>query len=203
MELIKVIAKAEKELSKIDLEIGTLISKQGHVIHHPRTNYFASLCRSILGQQVSVASALATFNKLEIATNLNPLKISKLDDTQARALGLSRQKSGYIRDLAMHFVELPTIYNHLESQTDEQIIKELTAIKGIGVWTAQMFLMFTLTRLDVFAPDDIGIQRGMKELYEWESIPDRDALIEHAERWRPYRTIACWHLWESLHNNPK
>ena len=94
----------------------------------------------------------------------------------------------------------PDIYNHFENLADEKIIEELVRIKGIGVWTAQMFLMFTMTRLDVFAPDDIGIQRAMKRFYGWEQLPPRDELIKHAERWKPYRTIACWHLWESLHH---
>jgi len=105
--------------------------------------------------------------------------------------------------LAQHFVANPRVYDHLDQLSDDEVIAELTAIKGIGVWTAQMFLMFTLLRPDVFAPDDIGLQRAMKLLYGWEAIPPKRELEAFAERWRPYRTVASWHLWESLNNTPK
>jgi DNA-3-methyladenine glycosylase II len=202
MDIEASIKKAEAELSKIDPRIGRLIAEQGTIIHYPRTDYFASLCRSILGQQVSVASAAAMYKRLEDASGMKPLSVVGMSDDECRAVGLSRQKAGYIRDLARHFVDQPDIYNHLENQSDDEVIAELTEIKGIGVWTAQMFLMFTLTRLDVFASDDVGIQRGMKQFFKWETLPKRDDLITAAEKWKPYRTIACWHLWESLNNTP-
>ncbi|MEX2006954.1 MAG: DNA-3-methyladenine glycosylase [Candidatus Saccharimonadales bacterium] len=202
MTIEQKIAQAERELAKKDPKLGALIKLQKPVVHKPRTNYFFSLCRSIVGQQVSVAAAATIFARLEAATGMDPKKVIKLTDVQVKQIGLSRQKVGYIKDLAQHFVDNAGVYNHLGQLPDDDVIVELTAVKGIGTWTAQMFLMFTLTRLDVFAPDDIGIQRAMKQLYGWKSVPKKDKLVKAAERWRPYRTVACWHLWQSLQNSP-
>ena len=134
---------------------------------------------------------------------LVPATVASLSAEAMRPIGLSRQKAGYLQDLARHFTDNPTLYNHLENQTDEQVIAELTAVKGIGEWTAQMFLMFTLARPDVFAPDDAGLQRAMMRLYGWATLPSRAERIRVAEAWRPYRTIACLHLWQSLDNDPQ
>lgn len=193
---------AELELIKLDPKLGALIELQKPIIHQPRSDYFFALCRAIVSQQLSTSSAAAIFGRLEKLTDLKPDLVASLSDEQTKAIGLSRQKTAYLRDLALHFGENPKIYNHLEGLSDEQVITELTAVKGIGVWTAQMFLMFTMMRLDVFAPDDIGIQRAMKQLYGWDKLPDRQELEAIADKWRPYRTVACWHLWQSLHNTP-
>ena len=202
MSIEQQILLAEKELIKLDPVLGELIKLQSPLVHKPRTNYFFSLCRSIVGQQVSVAAAATIFGRLETATDINPAKIARLSEAQIKAIGLSRQKAGYIKDLAQHFVDNPQVYNHLGQLSDEEVIKDLTEVKGIGVWTAQMFLMFTLVRLDVFAPDDIGLQRALKQLYGWKTVPSKEKLEKTAEAWRPYRTVACWHLWHSLDNEP-
>jgi len=202
MDLEADIRRAEIKLAELDTRLGALIKLQRPLTLRPRGGYFFSLCRSIIGQQVSVASASAIFGRLEAATGLDPAAVAHLTDEAARAIGLSRQKTSYVRDLARHFMDNPAVYNHLERSSNEAVITELTIIKGIGVWTAQMFMMFTLRRLDVFAPDDVGLQRAMKQLYGWDILPDKSALAGITERWRPYRTVACWHLWESLHNAP-
>jgi DNA-3-methyladenine glycosylase II len=199
---IAAIQGGEQALIKLDPVLGKLVKLQAPIIHPPRTNYFFSLCRSIIGQQVSVAAAASIFAKFEAATELKPEKVVAMSDESLRAAGLSHQKAGYLRDLASHFVDDPAVFNHLEKLDDAAVIKELTAVKGIGTWTAQMFLMFTLTRLDVFAPDDIGLQRAMQKLYGWTEIPSKKSLETFAERWKPYRTIAAWHLWHSLDNTP-
>ena len=194
--------QAEQELKQADPILGRLIASQS--IEYPviRTDYFASLSRSIIGQQVSVAAARAIATRFEEQTDLNPAKVTSLSEDQIKLIGLSRQKASYIMDLAHHFVADPDIYNHLESQTDEQIISELTDVKGIGEWTAQMFLMFTLARPDVFAPADGGLQRAMMSLHGWSTLPAKESLVQAAEIWRPYRTVACLHLWRSLDNTP-
>jgi len=179
-----------------------LILRHGTLNHAPRNDYFASLSRSITGQQISVKAAAKIFERLEQATSLDPRRVIMLTDEKIKTIGLSGQKSRYIRDLAAHFVQDSAVFNHLESLSDDQVILELTRIKGIGVWTAQMFLMFTLVRLDVFAPDDAGLQQAIKKLYEIEVLPKRAELSEFAERWKPYRTVACWHLWHFLDNEP-
>ncbi len=196
------LAEAETKLSQQDPILGSLIAKQQLKLRPQKIDYFESLSSSIVGQQVSVAAATAIFNRFKDATNLNPEKLLSLNDDEMRAIGLSKQKTGYLRDLAQHFKNDPAVYNHLEEQEDNQVIAELTAVKGIGVWTAQMFLMSTLGRLDVFAPDDVGLQRAIKLLYNYESVPPKKELEEIALKWSPYRTVASRHLWQSLDNNP-
>jgi DNA-3-methyladenine glycosylase II len=196
------VAEGERELIRRDPVLGRLIRAQGTAVREPRPDYFYSLARSIIGQQVSVAAAAAIFARLQAATGLEPDRVLGTSEEQLRSLGLSRQKIGYIKDLAAKFAEDPGVYEHLDKLSDEDLIRELTAVRGIGVWTAQMFLMFTLVRLDVFAPDDIGLQRAMQALYGWQKLPPRVEIEAAAEKWRPYRTVAAWHLWQSLKNAP-
>ncbi len=202
MDIENHIHLAEIKLSELDPQLGVLIGAQSPITLRPQGGDFFSLCRSIIAQQVSVASASAIFGRLEASTELAPAAVAGLTDEATRTIGLSRQKTAYIRDLARHFLENPGIYTHLNRNSDEDVIAELTIIKGIGVWTAQMFLMFTLRRPDVFAPDDIGLQRAMKQLYGWDSVPNTRVLAATAERWRPYRTVASLHLWASIENAP-
>jgi len=197
------IKQAEQALAQADPLLGALIHRQKLAPRPKRTDYFASLCRSIIGQQVSVAAAATIYARLETATLLSPATIAALSVEDMRPVGLSRQKASYLQDLARHFAADPNAYNHLEQQTDEQVLAELTAVKGIGEWTAQMFLMFTLARPDVFAPDDAGLQRAMAQLYHWTMLPSRQERLQAAEHWRPYRTVACLHLWQSLDNDPQ
>lgn len=194
--------RAEAALAKADPLLGELIKTQQLVISEPRSNYFSSLARSIIGQQVSVAAASTIAGRFLEQTNMEPTRAASLTDEQVKTIGLSRQKAGYIRDLAQHFVDNPSIYNHLDSLDDEAAIAELTAVKGIGVWTAQMFLISTLARPDVFAPDDVGLQRGMLRLYGWSELPPKKELETIAQKWQPYRTVASLHLWHSLDNTP-
>jgi len=196
------IDNAERELRQRDPILGELINSQKLQPRELRSDYFASLCRSIIGQQVSVAAATAIASRFGEHTNFEPATVAALNLEAIKTIGLSKQKAGYLMDLAQHFVHNPAIYNHLGSQDDEQVIAELTAVKGIGVWTAQMFLMFTLARPDVFAPDDVGLQHGMMRLYGWETLPPKKELAEIASQWQPYRTIASLHLWQSLDNTP-
>lgn len=193
---------AEQQLQTLDPQLGALIRAQPLQPRPRRTDYFSSLCRSIVGQQVSVKAAAAIFGRLRAATGLMPARVLAIDDVQTKEIGLSKQKTAYIKDLAGHFLADPAVYDHLERQDDDQVIRELTAVKGIGIWTAQMFLMFTLARPDVFAPDDVGLQRAMLRLYDWETLPPKRELEAAALRWRPFRTVASLHLWQSLDNAP-
>ncbi len=201
-DLSKRIAAGEQQLSKLDPKLGKIIALQAPIVHEPRTNYFMSLSRSITGQQLSVKAAATIFARFKALTGLDPRRVMAATPEQLRAAGLSGAKARYIQDLAAHFAHDPAVYNHLDTFPDDQVIAELTAIKGVGTWTAQMFLMFTLVRLDVFAPDDVGLQNAMRRLYGWADLPPKAQLIATADRWRPYRTIASWHLWASLKNEP-
>jgi DNA-3-methyladenine glycosylase II len=198
----KVIKQAEAELVKLDPILGALIKSQKLSPREPRTDYFHALASSIISQQISTYAAKAIFERFKTATNLKPDKFLALAPEEIKLIGLSGQKTNYITDLARHFVEDPNVYNHLEKQDDEQVIAELTEIKGIGRWTAQMFLIFTLARPDVFAPDDVGLQRGMLQLYGWPSLPPKTELETIALKWSPHRSVASLHLWQSLNNRP-
>jgi DNA-3-methyladenine glycosylase II len=134
---------------------------------------------------------------------MDPIKAVALNEDEARAIGLSGQKFKYIHDLAEHFVRDSMVFDHLDKLSDDEVIIELTKVKGIGVWTAQMFLMFTLVRPDVFAPDDRGLQLAIQRLYNLPDVPSRSELEEIAAKWSPYRTTASCHLWQLLDNEPK
>jgi DNA-3-methyladenine glycosylase II len=197
------IQQAEEALIKADPKLGLIISQQTLKPIVDRSDYFTSLCRSIVGQQVSVAAARAIYSRLEDMTSMVPVTVAALTPEDAKVVGLSKQKMTYIKDLAQHFVVNPNIYNHLESLDDEQIIAELTKVKGIGPWTAQMFLMSTLGRLNVFAPDDVGLQKAIMKIYGYDVLPAKQDLMKLAEKWSPYKTIASLHLWHSLDNSPE
>jgi len=193
---------AEQALSAQDPDMAALIKRNGHIARAPREDYFASLAGSIIGQQISVKAAAKILERFKTTTNMEPSVVASLSDEQAKAIGLSGQKYKYLTDLAEHFVRDSMVFNHLDTLSDDEVIAELTKVKGIGVWTAQMFLMFTLVRLDVFAPDDRGLQLGIKKLYGLDEVPERSELEAIAAKWAPYRTVASWHLWHSLDNEP-
>ena len=195
-------SKAEKALSAQDHDMASLISRNGHIARAPREDYFVSLAGSIIGQQISVKAAAKILERFKMTTNMEPAAGAGLTEEQAKAIGLSGQKYKYLTDLANHFVRDSMVFNHLHTLSDEEVIAELTKVKGIGVWTAQMFLMFTLVRLDIFAPDDRGLQLGIKKLYGLDDVPPRSELEAIAAKWSPYRTVASWHLWHSLDNEP-
>lgn len=194
---------AELALGKLDPDMDALIRRNGTISREPRTDFFSSLCRSIISQQISVVAAAAILARFQDATDMDPVRIAKLTQEQSREIGLSGQKYKYIHDLAEHFVRDSMVFNHLDTLSDEEVIAELTKVKGIGVWTAQMFLMFTLVRPDVFAPDDRGLQLAVQRLYDLPDVPPRSELEQIAAKWAPYRTVASWHLWHSLNNSPK
>lgn len=196
------IAAAEAALQKLDPKLGALIATQAPLNRVREGTYFGNLTRSIVSQQISVAAAASILARIQAATALDPHAIIALSADELRALGLSRGKAGYIHDLAEHFVRDAAVFDHLDRLPDAQVIAELTGVKGIGVWTAQMFLMFTLGRLDVFAPDDAGLQRAIVRLYGLDAVPPRAELERLSQAWHPYRTVASWHLWESLDKTP-
>lgn len=193
---------AENTLVKADPILGAAIERQGHLPLRPDRDYFEALSSSIISQQISVKAAAKIFERFREQTELKPERVLELREEQIKTIGLSGQKSRYIHDLAEHFVEDSAVFNHLDSLNDDEVILELTRVKGIGVWTAQMFLIFTLHRPDVFAPDDRGLQLAIQAIYDLPVIPKRAELEKFAEAWMPYRSTACLHLWHSLDNAP-
>jgi DNA-3-methyladenine glycosylase II len=169
-------------------------------------DHYGSLIRSIVGQQVSTQSAAAIYRRLTDrygGRTPTPEEVLAEDpETLRTAAGLSHAKLAYLRSLAQHAVEGSLELDHLDQLSDEEIMAELEAVKGIGPWTAQTFLMFHLERPDVLPVGDLGIRRAMMIEYGLPGLPDPEEMRRIAEPWRPRRTLACRFLWRSLHATP-
>jgi DNA-3-methyladenine glycosylase II len=192
--------KARRHLARRDPVLKRLVASVGHCTLQYEDNRFAALARSIISQQISTKAALAIRTRLEKALGrrgLTPAAILALSDEALHNAGLSASKQKSLRDLARHvhggLVRLDAIHE-LE---DEDVIAALIPIRGIGRWTAQMFLIFSLGRLDVLPVDDFGLRAGVMEQYGLAELPDRTRLTEMAEPWQPYRSIATWYIWRS------
>ncbi|MBV6521641.1 MAG: DNA-3-methyladenine glycosylase [Gemmatimonadaceae bacterium] len=163
--------------------------------------HFAALTSSILYQQVSGAAASTIQRRLHELYGGRPPEPEEFLDTSEESLrlaGLSRQKQRYIRDLARHAIDLSLPFDELHGMSDDDVIAALTQVKGIGKWTAQMFLMFRLGRLDVLPDLDLGIRTAVQRAYRMRRPPDARRLHKVGARWAPYRTVASWYLWRSL-----
>ncbi len=161
---------------------------------------FCTLVRSILAQQISTAAARSILAKVEAAvgeTGITPESLDALRDGDLRTAGVSPQKVGYLRSLVEHARDGSLGLRTIGRKSDADVIASLVRVKGIGVWTAQMFLIFTLGRLDVLPVDDLGIRAGVRRLYGLDELPNRRECEEIAEPWRPYASVASWYLWRS------
>ena len=175
------------------------------LIDAPPVDPFSALVRAIVGQQLSTKAAATIHRRLldlvpaGVAT---PQTLEALNDTQLRQVGLSRQKSSYIRDLSQKAASGDLPLESLADMTDDEVIEAITKVKGLGRWSAEMFLMFRLRRPDVLPVDDLGIVNAIHRLYKLRKRPDAKRIRRLGELWRPYRTVACWYLWRSLENTP-
>lgn len=184
--------KKDKFLAKVIKEFPEPLLKQGD-------DYFNALVRSIIYQQLSgkAAGTIASrFNTLFKDKTPNPKAISKLKDAQFRAVGISGQKMSYLRDLSAKFLDKTIDSSNFHNMADEDIRIHLISVKGIGRWTADMFLMFTLNRLDVLPTGDLGIQKGFQKVFKMKKLPDVVKMEKLAKNWAPFRTIACLYLWK-------
>lgn len=195
--------EAISHLRARDPALGTLIGAVGPCTLKPRRNRFDALVRSILSQQISTAAARTIRARLEERIGIpKPETILALTAEDLRECGISPQKSKYLHDLAEHVSSGRLPLHRLGRLSDEEVIERLIAVKGIGRWTGQMFLMFSLGRPDVLPHDDLGIRAAMRRLYDLPDMPTRDTMDEIAAPWRPHATIACWYLWRSLELKP-
>jgi 3-methyladenine DNA glycosylase/8-oxoguanine DNA glycosylase len=189
--------KAEKFLLK-DEYIGPLIKKYGPCKIKPskKGDYFTDLVDAITSQQLSGKAARTIFERVKtgLGGRILPEKILTTKDEKFRSWGLSRAKTLYVKDLAARVKDGRLEIGKLDKLTDEKIIEELIAVKGIGRWTAEMFLMFSLARSDVFPADDLGISKGMNKLLKKKLSSQK--LGTFATRWEPYRTVAAWYVWK-------
>lgn len=168
-------------------------------------DFFRDLCESIVSQQLSVKASDTIFKRfLSLLPNsqLTPENVLKIPHEKLRSCGLSNSKSLYIKDLASKVIDGTVELDKLPAMINEEIIAELIKVKGIGRWTAEMFLMFALARPDIFSAGDLGLRNAIMRLYGLKRIPTEKKLIAIAHKWSPYRTYACRVLWRTLNNTP-
>jgi DNA-3-methyladenine glycosylase II len=193
-EATKHLAKREKVLRKMvkSFPEGDLVS---------RGDAFQTLARAIVGQQISVKAAASIWNRFAaLAVKVTPANVAGLADESLRGCGFSGQKVAYVKDLARRFDSGEVKPRRWGKMEDEAIIEELVAVKGIGRWTAEMFLIFHLRRPDVLPVGDLGLQRAMERHFNAGEPLTRDEMRALGEPWSPYRSVATWYLWRSLDN---
>jgi len=195
--------KALHHLKSADPVLGSLIERIGPFKMQYRDPNFHSLARSIVYQQLSGKAASTIFNRLTAAAKADPLtpeSILKLRPARMRTLGLSKQKLTYVRELARMTRDGSISFEHAPSMEDAAIIDHFTQVKGVGVWTAQMFLIFALRRLDVLPTGDLAVRAAIKKVYDLPELPTPAEMEKIAASWRPYCSVASWYLWRSLDN---
>jgi DNA-3-methyladenine glycosylase II len=192
--------KAIQYLSQADPILRAIIERVGAYRMEYGEPEFHSLAEAIVYQQLNGKAAVTIFKRFAALAGepLTPEGILKLSDEQLRSVGLSKQKSSYLRDLAAKTHEGKLNFRTLPTLSDEQVIEHLTQVKGIGVWTAHMFLMFALRRPNVLPTGDFGVRMAMKKYYKKRKLPKPDQMEKIAKSWEPYRSVACWYLWKSL-----
>lgn len=196
-------SEATKFLSK-DKQLAPLIQRWGtcSIKLRKQKDYFEHLCGNIIGQQLSgrVADIIEARFKTAVGGIATPESVLKIDHQVLRDCGMSWGKVNYLKDLAIKTKEGVVQTKKLAGLPDEEVIKELIAVKGIGRWTAEMFLMFSLARPDIFPIDDLGIKKGFEKVTG--KIWDKKESAEYAEKhWKPFRTVASWYLWRALEEN--
>lgn len=199
--------KAADHLSKHDPFLAPIIAATGLCTIEPHNRYFQRLVESIIGQQLSIKAASSIRKRfLDLFNGIFPLpqELLKKSVEELRGVGFSRAKVLYVQDLALHVLEGRLPFESFDQLRNEEIVKELTAVKGIGEWTAHMFMMFSMGRLDILPVGDLGIKNGIMKLYGLETAPTPEGIREIAVKfnWQPYETVASWYVWQSLNNTP-
>jgi DNA-3-methyladenine glycosylase II len=192
--------QAIHHLRTSDPVLSAIIQQVGDYGIQFRPPDFETLVKSIVYQQLSGRVASVIFGRLAAAVKgtVTPESILKLRPSRMRSLGLSTQKTAYIRDLARHTRAGSVVFEDLAALPDDEVIGRLTQVKGIGVWTAHMFLIFALQRTDVLPTGDLGIRNAIRKAYNLEALPTPEEMEQMAMRWRPYCSVASWYLWRSL-----
>jgi len=192
-------ADACKHLTKKDRVMKRLIPQFGAACLQSRGDAFVTLARSVVGQQISVKAAQTIWDRFaQLSSQITPAQVLRLKIDDMRAAGLSARKVDYLVDLALHFDGGVVHVDAWSDMDDEAIIAELVAIRGIGRWTAEMFLIFHLMRPNVLPLDDVGLINGISQCYFSGDVVSRSDAREVAQAWAPYRTVATWYIWRSL-----
>jgi len=195
--VMRELCRVDRHLAKIIRKVGCFPTKREKP-QHP----YESLCRAIVYQQLAGAAAATIFGRVKaLGTNgfPTPEEIVAIEETKLRGAGLSRQKIAAVKDLAAKTLDGTVLpLGKFRRMSDEEIHERLVQVRGIGEWSVQMFLMFRLGRPDVLPIHDLGIQKGFQHVYGLKKTPKPQAILEHGERWRPYRSIASWYLWRAV-----
>jgi DNA-3-methyladenine glycosylase II len=200
--------KARRLLMRRDRVLGAAIKSIGAcgLAERQRKDHLSALIGAIVSQQLSTKAAATIFGRFVALFPDGQIPhahaIHSLDDATLRGVGLSGQKVGYLRDLCTRIADGRLQLEELEMLEDELVIERLTSVKGFGRWTAEMFLMFRLHRPDVLPVGDLGIVNAIQRLYGFRKRPDAKKMTALGEAWRPYRSVACWYLWQTLRNEP-
>lgn len=201
--VVRVLRTADPVMERLVEEHGALVRED--LKRERPGDAYGALLRSIVGQQLSTKAAATIYRRMLDLFDGHaptPKQLLAVDPDRIRAAGLSRPKISYLRDLAEHVEQGELELEHFDELPDEEVIEQLTAVKGIGEWSAHMFLMFHLRRPDVLPVGDQGIRRAVQVEYRLRKLPDAKRLERIARPWRPYRTLACLYLWSSLDNKP-
>jgi DNA-3-methyladenine glycosylase II len=208
------LSSARKQLAASDPTMAALIERVGKIDLETRlrrrseekpADAYGALLRAIVGQQLSTKAARTIYGRildLFEGSTPTPEQLLEAEETDLRGAGLSGRKVEYIRDLASHVIEGELELERLPELSDEEVIEEIVAVRGLGVWTAEMFLIFHLERPDVLSGGDLGIRKAIQIEYELEEMPPPMQVVEIGEPWRPHRSLASLYLWESLANVP-
>jgi DNA-3-methyladenine glycosylase II len=200
--------EAARHLSKNDPILAGVIAAAPLPDFTPHTDYYRALTNSIIGQQLSVKAAATIKQRF---ANLfgddfpAPEQIIARDIEELRSVGLSRPKARYVQDLAQRIIDGSVRFDTINQLSNDEIIAELTAVKGVGEWTVHMFLLFCMGRMDVLPTGDLGIRNGIKKLYGLSELPTPDEVrgVAAKHHWHPYESAASWYVWHSLDNAPK
>lgn len=192
--------KAVNHLKKCDPVLCAIIERVGPCRMEYGVPEFCSVAEAIVYQQLNGKAAVTIFKRFAALAGepLTPEGILKLSDEQLRSVGLSKQKSAYLKDLAAKTAAGLLDFSRLPELTDEEVIEHLTQVKGVGVWTAHMFLMFSLRRPNVLPTGDYGVQVAIRKHYRKRKLPKPKDMEKIAKAWEPYRSVACWYMWRSL-----
>lgn len=195
--------KAINYLKKNDKVISKIIDNIGKCNIKPSKDYYTSLVKSIIYQQLSVKAAKTIYDRFlnELNGKLNPESVLNLSEIQFKRAGVSGRKQSYLIDLSRKFINREIDTNNIQKLNDEELINLLTTIRGIGRWSAEMFMIFCLNRLNVLPLEDLGFQRALKINYGLKKMPTKNKIIMLSKNWGSYRSIAVWYLWQSINKN--
>jgi DNA-3-methyladenine glycosylase II len=207
MTFAEKLVKASEHLVHKDAKLARVIAGSGPCSIKPHKDHYGELVSNIVGQQLSTKAAYSIWQRVLTLFDgkmPTPEQLLKINDQKLRDVGLSWAKVRYVKDLAQHILDGRLDIEHVATMPNDQLIEQLAAVKGIGEWSAHMFMMFGLGRLDILPVGDLGIKKAIQKLYKLDALPSPEQIITIANKngWHPYESVASWYLWQSLDNNP-